>query len=94
MSEEGNGKVDLAILKTLLTGVKERLAELQKSQAEFLRDWPNHVSKIVGLEGRIAALEEKVEGHKSGDSIKTANLLALLSVICMLGMFLWDVFGK
>jgi len=92
MAEEtnGNGKVDMAILKTLLSGVKERLGELQSSQQAFLRDWPNHVAKVVGLETRVDNLEE----HHAGGSTRTANLLSLLSVICTLGLLLWEVFGR
>lgn len=81
MSEDSNGKVDLAIVKTLLSGLKDKLAELQGSQATFLHDWPNHIRLVAKLEGRIDGVEKKLSEYIDGQRFNFTTILAVLSFI-------------
>lgn len=80
----GDEKVDVAVLKTLLGNLKEKLAELYRGQSDFLKDWPNHVSKIAQLETRVGAVETSLKDYIDNQRYSWTTVISVLSLIATL----------
>lgn len=86
-------KVSIAVLKTLLAGFKEKLGELYRGQADFLKEWPAHVSKLAAMEARLEALEQKLTDYIEAQRWSWTTIIAVASLIMTLILLWWDMFG-
>ena len=82
----GDDKVDVAVLKTLLAGFKEKLQDLYREQASFLKDWPSHVSRLATLEADLRALDDKLTTYIDGQRYSWTTVIAALSLVGTLGL--------
>jgi hypothetical protein len=84
----GDDKVSIAVLKTLLAGFKEKLGDLYREQADFLKDWPTHVSKLATLETRVSQLEQLLKDHIDTERWNWTTIISIASLILTL-VVLW-----
>lgn len=87
-----DGKVDVAVLKTLLGGVKEKLQEMYKGQADFLKEWPTYVSKLAALEERVTGLEKKLTDYIEAQRYSWTTIISVVSLVVSSAILLWDYF--
>ena len=84
-------KVDVAVLKTLLGGLKEKMQDLYRGQADFLKEWPAHVSKLATIEANLKALDKKLAEYIDSQRWSWTTIISVLALGGTIGLIIVDL---